>query len=163
MARPDSSSIRAKSILARFYEETGILPSVQKLASLLGMTSTASAHYVVGRLREEGFLGSDEHGKLTPGPLFSTRYEEHSIPHQVLSLLPKGPDITVVTVDNRWELDSSVQEGDHLFLAPAATAPEDSSLYVLKRNERFMLACEPKGGWRTVGAVVGQYRRHGPS
>ena len=125
------------------------------------MSSTSSAHYVVTRLRAEGYLGSTEHGKLTPGPLFLKAPGSPSIPADLVAVLPSGPDLRVVRVDESWTLDASVWEGDLLILAPAESPNPLDALLVLRRGSAHTLANEPRAGWRVEGVVVGQYRRHG--
>jgi hypothetical protein len=148
--------------LAAHYVEHGILPCVQRLAELLGVSSKSSAHYVFTRLHAEGYLGSTEHGKLTPGPLFLKAPGSPSIPVELSAVLPSGPDLRVVCVDESWTLDSSVWEGDLLILASAESPPTADALMLLRRGSAHTLANEPRSGWRVEGLVVGQYRRHGP-
>ena len=57
MERSRSPLPRAKEVLPAYYLEHGIMPR-------------SSAHYVVQKLRDEGYLAANEFGKLTPGPLF---------------------------------------------------------------------------------------------
>lgn len=160
MGLPNSSTARAKVALGDYYVEHGILPTVQRLAELLGMASTSSAHYVIKRLREEGYLGSSEHGKLTPGPDFLKAPSFPAIPTELLSQLPAGPGLRVLRVDDTWTLDGSIWEGDLLILAPESTAPGEADLLVLKRGSTRVLANEPRSGWRVEGVVLGQYRTH---
>jgi DNA-binding transcriptional MocR family regulator len=160
MERPRSPLPYAKDALAGYYRENGILPSVQTLAQLLGVSSTSSAHYVVQKLREEGYLAANEHGKLTPGPQFFKAPAHPSIPAALLQVLPAGAELRVVRVDDNWKVDDSVWAGDLLVLAPADQV-ELSHLLVLRRGSTFMLANEPRSGWRAQGVVVGQYRPHG--
>ena len=161
MVPPNSSTARAKVALGDYYVEHGILPTVQRLAELLGMASTSSAHYVIKRLREEGYLGSSEHGKLTPGPTFLKAPGFPELPAELVSQLPAGPGLRVLRVDDTWTLDGSIWEGDLLILAPENTAPGEADLLVLKRGPARVLANEPRVGWRVEGVVLGQYRNHG--
>lgn len=55
---------------------------------LLGVASTASAHYVVQKLRDEGYLAVIESEKLTPGPLFGKAPGGHGISNDLLQVLP---------------------------------------------------------------------------
>jgi hypothetical protein len=160
MDRPRSPLLNAKDALAAYYREHGIMPSVQALAQLLGLSSTSSAHYVVQKLRKEGFLASNEHGKLTPGPQFSKAPGRPAIPAALVAALPAGHELRVLRVDENWKGDDSVWAGDLLVLAPLDQL-ELSNLLVLSRGPTFMLANEPRPGWRAVGVVVGQYRPHG--
>ena len=160
MERTRSPLPHAKEVLAGYYGEHGIMPSVQALADLLGVSSTSSAHYVVQRLRDEGFLAANEHGKLTPGPLFSKAPGRPSIPAALLQALPAGAELRVLQVDDKWKVDDSVWSGDLLVLAPAEQL-ELSHLLVLRRGSTFLLANEARSGWRVEGVVVGQYRPHG--
>lgn len=161
MERPNSSIARAKTVLGDYYVEHGILPTVQRLAQLLEMASTSSAHYVVKRLREQGFLGSSEYGKLTPGPTFLKAPAFPEIPAELLSQLPSGPGLRVMRVDETWTLEKTVLDGDLLILGPEGTEPEEGDLLVLKRGQARALAYEQRKGWRVDGVVLGQYRRHG--
>lgn len=160
MERSRSPIPHAKEALAAYYREHGIMPSVQRLAELLGVSSTSSAHYVVQKLREEGYLAANEFGKLTPGPLFDRAPDRPTIPSALLEVLPAGAELRVVQVDGNWKVDDSVWPGDLLVLAPADQV-ELSQLLVLRRGNTFLLANEPRGGWRAEGVVVGQYRPHG--
>lgn len=134
MERPRLPLLHAKEVLAAYYVEHGILPSVQRLAELLGVSSTSSAHYVVTRLRAEGYLGSTVHGKLTPGPLFLKAPGSPSIPVELLAVLPSGPDLRVGCVDESWTLASSIWEGDLLILAFAESPPTADALMLLRRG-----------------------------
>lgn len=138
------------------------MPSVQTLAHLLGVSSTSSAHYVVQKLREEGFLAANEYGKLTPGPQFFKAPGRPSIPAALVAVLPAGAELRVLRVDETWRVDDSVWAGDLLVLAPAEQT-ELSDLLVLQRGGTLMLANEARPGWRLQGVVVGQYRSFGPS
>lgn len=160
MDRPRLPLPHAKDALAGYYREHGIMPSVQTLAQLLGVSSTSSAHNVVQKLRHEGYLGANEHGKLTPGPQFLKAAGRPSIPAALLEALPAGHELRVVRVDENWKVDDSVWAGDLLVLAPPEQV-ELSHLLVLRRGSSSMLANEPRSGWRTEGVVVGQYRPHG--
>lgn len=66
------------------------MPSVQRPAELLGGSSTCSAHYVVQKLRDEGYLAANEFGKLTPGPLFDKSPGRHDIPSKLLEAPSRG-------------------------------------------------------------------------
>lgn len=160
MDRPRSPLPHAKDALAGYYRENGIMPSVQTLAQLLGVSSTSSAHYVVKKLREEGFLAANEHGKLTPGPQFFKAPGRPAIPAALVEALPAGAELRVVQVDEHWKVDDSIWTGDLLVIAPPEQV-ELSDLLVLRRGSTFMLANEPRPGWRAQGVVVGQYRPHG--
>lgn len=160
MDRSRSPLPHAKEVLAGYYREHGIMPSVQRLAELLGVSSTSSAHYVVRRLRDEGYLAGNEHGKLTPGPHFEKAPGRPGIPAALVDVLPAGPQLRVVRVDETWKVDDSIWAGDLLVLAPADQV-ELSDLLVLRRGSTFALANEPRSGWRAEGVVVGQYRPHG--
>lgn len=160
MERSRSPLPHAKEVLAGYYREHGIMPSVQRLAELLGVSSTSSAHYVVQKLRDEGYLAANEFGKLTPGTLFDKAPGRHDIPAELLQVLPAGEDLRVVQVDENWKADDSVWAGDLLVLAPADQV-ELSHLLVLRRGSTFVLANELRPGWRAEGVVVGQYRPHG--
>lgn len=160
MDRSRSPLPHARDALAGYYREHGIMPSVQTLADLLGVASTSSAHYVVQKLREEGYLAANEHGKLTPGPLFDKAPSHPSIPAALLQVLPAGAELRVLQVDQNWKVDDSIWEGDLLVLAPADQV-ELSNLLVLQRGNTFLLANEARPGWRAQGVVVGQYRPHG--
>ena len=162
MDRPRSQLPHAKDALAGYYREHGIMPSVQTFAQLLGVSSTSSAHYVVQKLREEGYLGANEHGKLTPGPQFFKAPGRPTIPAALVAALPAGHELRVLRVDKNWKGDDSVWAGDLLVLAPVDQV-ELSNLLVLSRGRTFMLANEPQPGWRVQGVVVGQYRPHGQS
>lgn len=150
---------RAKEALAAYYGEHGIMPSVQRLAELLGLASTSSAHYLVQKLREEGYLAANEHGKLTPGPVF-VKAPGRAIPAALLQVLPAGAELHVIQVDGSWKVDDSIRPGDLLVLAPADQV-ELSHLIVLRRGNTYVLANETRPGWRAQGVVVGQYRPHG--
>jgi hypothetical protein len=160
MERTRSPLPHAKEVLAGYYGEHGIMPSVQRLAELLGVASTSSAHYVVQKLRDEGYLAANEFGKLTPGPLFDKAPGRHDIPAALLQVLPTGEGLRVVQVDENWKTDDSVWAGDLLVLAPAGQV-ELSHLLVLRRGTTCVLSNEPRSGWRIEGVVVGQYRPHG--
>jgi hypothetical protein len=136
------------------------MPSVQRLAELLGVSSNSSADYVVQKLRDEGYLAANEHGKLTPGPQFLKAPGRPTIPAELIAVLPAGPELRVVQMDENWKADDSVWAGDLLVLAPADQL-ELSHLLVLRRGNTFLLANEPRPGWRAQGVVVGQYRPHG--
>ncbi|MGJ0223599.1 hypothetical protein ACQUZK_09380, partial [Streptococcus pyogenes] len=112
------------------------------------------------KLRDEGYLAANEHGKLTPGPLFEKAPGRHDIPAELLQVLPSGEELRVVQVDEDWNTDESVWAGDLLVLAPAHQV-ELSHLLVLRRGSTSVLANEPRSGWRVEGVVVGQYRAHG--
>ena len=79
----------------------------------------------------------------------------------MLSELPADPGVRVLQVDDTWTLDGSVWEGDLLILAPEGSEPEEGALLVLQRGQAHALANEPRSGWRAVGIMIGQYRRHG--
>ena len=160
MERPRSPPPNAKEALAGYYREHGIMPSVQTFAQLLGFASTSSAHYVVQKLREEGFLAANEHGKLTPGPQFFKAPGRPAIPAALVAALPAGHELRVMRVDENWKGDDSVWAGDLLVLAPPERL-ELSDLLVLQRGGTRMLANEARPGWRVQGVVVGQYRPHG--
>jgi hypothetical protein len=160
MDHPRSPPPHAKEALAGYYREHGIMPSVQTFAQLLGFASTSSAHYVVQKLREEGFLAANEHGKLTPGPQFFKAPGRPAIPAALISALPAGHELRVMRVDENWKGDDSVWAGDLLVLAPVDQV-ELSNLLVLRRGSTFLLANEPRPGWRVEGVVVGQYRSYG--
>lgn len=160
MERSRSPLPHAREVLAAYYREHGIMPSVQRLAELLGVASTSSAHYVVQKLRDEGYLAANEHGKLTPGPLFDKAPGRHDIPVELLQVLPAGEELRVVRVDDDWKTDDSIWTGDLLVLAPADQV-QLSHLLVLRRGSTSLLANEPRSGWRVEGVVVGQYRPHG--
>lgn len=161
MERARSPLPHAKEVLAAYYAEHGVMPSIQLLAELLGVASTSSAHYVATRLRSEGFLAATEHGKLSPGPSFTRASALPELPTALVDVLPAGPNLWVVRVDETWTLDNSVWLGDMLILAPVDQVAEPSPLLVLRRGSAAMLALEPRKGWRVEGAVVGQYRQHG--
>ena len=57
MDRSRSPLPHAREALAAYYREHGIMPSVQRLAELLGVSSTSSAHYVVQKLRGRAIYG----------------------------------------------------------------------------------------------------------
>lgn len=160
MERSRSPLPHAREVLAGYYREHGIMPSVQRLAELLGVSSTSSAHYVVQKLRDEGYLAANEFGKLTPGPQFLKVPGRPAIPSELVAVLPAGSELRVVQVDENWKVDDSIWVGDLLVLAPADQV-ELSHLLVLQRGRTFALANEPRAGWRVQGVVVGQYRQHG--
>ncbi len=160
MERSRSPLPHAKEVLAGYYREHGIMPSIQRLAELLGVASTSSAHYVVQKLRDEGYLAANEYGKLTPGPQFHKAPGRPAIPAALVEVLPAGPELRVVQVDENWKVDESVWEGDLLVLAPSEHV-ELSQLLVLRRGTTYVLASEPRPGWRAEGVVVGQYRAYG--
>lgn len=162
MDRSRSPLPHAKEVLAAYYRKHGIMPSVQRLAELLGVSSTSSAHYVVQKLRDEGYLAANEHGKLTPGPVFPKAPGRPSIPAALLQVLPAGEELRVLQVDDNWKADDSIWAGDLLVLAPADQV-ELGPLMVLRRGSSFVLATERRPGWRPLGVVVGQYRPHGRS
>lgn len=105
-------------------------------------------------------MAANEFGKLTPGPLFPKAPGRPSIPAELLRVLPAGEELRVVRVDESWKLDHSIWPGDLLVLAPASQV-ELSGLLVLRRGSAFILANEPRSGWKAQGVVVGQYRPHG--
>lgn len=160
MERSRSPLPHAKEVLAGYYCEHGIMPSVQRLAELLEVSSTSSAHYVVQKLRDEGYLAANEHGKLTPGPQFLKAPGRPAIPSELVAVLPTGPELRVLQVDENWKADDSIWVGDLLVLA-LADQVELGHLLVLRRGNTFVLANEPRPGWRAQGVVVGQYRPHG--
>lgn len=157
MERSRSPLPHAKEVLAGYYREHGIMPSVQRLAQLLGVSSTSSAHYLVQKLRDEGYLAANEFGKLTPGPLFQRGPARPAVPPELLRELPAGEELTVVQVDETWREDSRFLPGDLLILAP----PEGASvndLLVLRRGSARMVSGGPRSGWRPEGVLLGQYR-----
>lgn len=159
MERSRSPLPHAKEVLAAYYREQGIMPSVQRLAELLGVSSTSSAHYVVQKLRDEGYLAANEFGKLTRGPQFQKAPGRPAVPAALVEVLPAGPELRVVQVDENWKVDDSIWEGDLLVLAPVDQV--ELSHLMLRRGNTFVLANEPRPGWRSQGVVVGQYRAHG--
>jgi hypothetical protein len=98
--KPNSSIARAKVALGTNFVEHGILPMVQRLAELLGMASmSSSAHYVIKRLREEGYLDFSENGKLTAGPASSKRRVSLQSPLNSSHSCPQAPGAPVLRVD----------------------------------------------------------------
>jgi SOS-response transcriptional repressor LexA len=158
MDRPRSPLPRAKQALAVYYREHGIMPSVQKLADLLGLASTSSAHYLVQKLRAEGHLTANEHGKLAPGPLFDKAPGRPEVPIELLRALPDSERLQVLRVDETWKMDEGdFQPGDLLVVAPIETC-EQGDLLVLRRGSARIISSGPRPGWRTEGVLLGQYR-----
>lgn len=117
--KPNSSTVRAKAALGANFVEYGILPTVQRFAELLGMASMSSAHYVIMRLREEGFLDFRDNGKLTAGPATSKRRVSLQSPLNSSHSCPQAPGARVLRVDATWTtLAGLVWKGDLLILAP---------------------------------------------
>ena len=158
MDRPRSPLPHAKEVLAGYYREQGIMPSVQTLADLLGVSSTSSAHYIVQRLRDEGYLAANEFGKLTPGPQFHKALERPDIPTELLKELPAGEDLVVVRVQEEWRLEEGdFRAGDLLVLAPVESAA-NGDLLLLRRGSLRRVSGAMRTGWRAEGVLVGQYR-----
>lgn len=158
MERSRSPLPHAKELLAGYYREHGIMPSVQKLADLLGVSSTSSAHYIVQRLRDEGYLAANEFGKLTPGPLFGKALERPDIPAELLNELPAGAGLQVMRVEHEWGLqEDDFCAGDLLVVAPNERADE-GDLLLLRRGGSRIVCSSPRSGWRTEGVLVGMYR-----
>jgi hypothetical protein len=150
---------RARKALAGYYREHGIMPSVQSLAALLGVTSTSSAHYVVQKLRDEGYLAANEHGKLTPGPLFPKAPGRPELPSELLKELPAAEGLQVLRVEEDWKLEEGAPfiPGDLLIVGPVEgfTAGD---LLVLRRGSVRQVSTGLRTGWQAVGVLVGQYR-----
>lgn len=155
---------RAKEALAGYYREHGIMPSVQSLAGLLGMSSTSSAHYVVQKLRDEGYLAANEHGKLTPGPQFPKAPGRPEVPGELLKELPAIAGLQVLRVEEDWKLgeDGQFIPGDLLVLGPVEGFGS-GDLLVLRRGAVRTVAAGLRSGWQPVGVLVGQYRAFKPA
>ncbi len=65
-----------------------------------------------------------------------------------------------MVVDESWEIESSIWEGDLLVVSPSATVASGSNLLVLEKDGRRMLATTPRIDWQVEGVVLGQYRSH---
>jgi hypothetical protein len=158
MDRTRSPLPRAKEALAEYYREHGIMPSVQKLADLLGLASTSSAHYLVRKLRDEGHLAANEQGKLAPGPLFEKAPGRPGVPLELLRALPDAERLQVLCVDETWKMEEGdFQPGDLLVVAPVETS-ERGDLLVLRRGSARIISNGTRAGWRAQGVLVGQYR-----
>lgn len=154
---------RAKEVLAGYYREHGIMPSVQSLAALLGVSSTSSAHYVVQKLRDEGYLAANEHGKLTPGPQFPKAFGRPEVPGELLKEIPAIAGLQVLRVEEDWKFSEDWQfiPGDLLVLGPVEGFAS-GNLLVLRRGSVRTVSAGLRSGWQPLGVLVGQYRTFKP-
>ncbi|MFD4763896.1 LexA family protein [Streptomyces sp. NPDC058439] len=64
MTRPDAPSARQEAILAAIRDwiaETGESPSVRQIGARVGLSSTSSVAYQLGRLEDCGLIGRTGH------------------------------------------------------------------------------------------------------
>ncbi len=162
----DSRVPEAKAVIARYYEQHGGMPSVAVFAEEMGYSSTSSAHFLLNKLTEAGFLKRDERGgRLLPGPMFRRLPSDQDpwlagIPQPVLDALPKGVELRALRVEGGFETDDAIWSGDLLLLAPASRT-DLSDLLVLRRGSTRRVSNDPRAGWVVEGVVVGQYRAYG--
>src|SRR3569832_2297120 len=68
-------------------------------------------------------LAANEHGKLTPGPLFAKIADAPAIPSELHKELPAGEDLVVLRVQEEWQMEEGdFRAGDLLVLAPVEGA-----------------------------------------
>lgn len=160
MPRP-SRDDEAKAVLADYYAELGSMPSIEKLALLMGYSSVSSAHKVALNLVRGGFLAKDDTGHLRPGPAFVGRTLTASgIPLELCDVLPPGVKLSVVRAHGDFDPVHGIRHGDYLILAPADRA-DLGTLFLASRGSRQRLVeSSVTSGWRTEGVLVAQFRSY---
>jgi hypothetical protein len=161
-----SRAEEAKAIIDEYYSLNGVMPTVQDFATAMGYSSTSSAHYILSKLFEEGYLEREAAGgRMLPGPGLVRKAkgavpDGTGVPRELLDTLPMGVELRILKVGEGFRADDAIWPGDLLLLAPADRS-DLSDLFVLQRGTVLVTSNELKTGWAVQGVVVGQFRSYG--
>jgi hypothetical protein len=154
---------KARGVIAAYYREHGVVPTLVEFTRLMEYNSEASGHAVVSQLVADGFLAQEQFGRrrYISGPLFVTSPGKTGVPAELMDALPSGDNLHALRVDEHWRpcTEVGLKQGDLVVVAVGGQATPDS-LNVFRRGKTYEIRHDFRRGWTSEGVFLGMYRTH---
>lgn len=149
MGRPSNKQNEILEYLTRYIQDNGHAPSIREICDAVGLKSTATVHYHLGKLKEQGKIDMDEMKKRTISLPSASR--SHPIP--ILGVVTAGfPILAQENIEGylSWDGDPScfalrvrgdsmvgagILSGDKVVVRPQPTALDGQIVVALLGDE----------------------------
>ena len=136
--------------LRRYYQRYKALPSVSRIAEIVGLKSSGSTFQMLGRLIEEGFVQRTPDRRLAPGKRFFERQVVSSVkagrPQEASQQAPESVSIdaylvehpsrtVLLTVKGDSMIDAGLMPGDTIIVVKGGPAKAGDIVVAIVDNE----------------------------